>query len=333
MLFKRGVNISHWLSQSARRGKARRAWFTQRDAEYIAELGYDHLRIPIDEEQMWDTSGNADEEAFELLNHGLDWAEAAGLRAIVDLHILRSHYFLDEAPALYTSLVEQEKFAQLWRDLSARLGGRAVDQVAYELLNEAVAQDHEDWNQVAMKVYNVVRELEPERLIVLGSNRFGSVQTFDALAVPDDPNTILTFHFYEPMFITHYRTTWTGAIGQYTGPVKYPGQPIAEEDLDKVPPSLHERLDHLNRHWDVDVMREALTKPLAVRERTGLPLYCGEFGVYHHTPTPARLAWYADLISVFKEFNIGWANWDYRGPFGIVDNQGEDTGIASVLLA
>ena len=57
-VINRGTNISHWLSQSDRRGEARKAWFTEQDVAFIASLGFDHIRIPIDEEQMWDEQGN-----------------------------------------------------------------------------------------------------------------------------------------------------------------------------------------------------------------------------------------------------------------------------------
>lgn len=55
---KRGTNISHWLSQSDRRGDARREFFTQDDVRYLAGLGFDHLRIPVDEEQLFDEAAN-----------------------------------------------------------------------------------------------------------------------------------------------------------------------------------------------------------------------------------------------------------------------------------
>lgn len=63
---KRGTNISHWLSQSKRRGQERLEFFTEDDVEYIARLGFDHIRIPIDEEQMWNEQGAKEEEAFTL---------------------------------------------------------------------------------------------------------------------------------------------------------------------------------------------------------------------------------------------------------------------------
>src|SRR5512143_3659430 len=93
---QRGTNISHWLSQSTRRGAERAAFFTGEDVRLIAQLGFDHIRLPIDEVQMWDDQGNQDPEAFSLLDAALDWCEQYGMRTVVDVHILRSHYFNDQ---------------------------------------------------------------------------------------------------------------------------------------------------------------------------------------------------------------------------------------------
>ena len=61
---QRGVNISHWLSQSDRRGTGREEWFNRQDVALLAGLGFDPLRIPIDEEQMWDEDGKPVPEAL-----------------------------------------------------------------------------------------------------------------------------------------------------------------------------------------------------------------------------------------------------------------------------
>jgi endoglucanase len=337
---RRGVNISHWLSQTRQRGAARAAWFTERDVGTIAGLrgaggGYDHLRLPVDEVQLWDEDGRREEAAWELLDAGLDWCEAAGLRAIVDLHITRSHYFNDRSgvPALFTDPAQEARFAGLWRELSERLHGRANDLVAYELLNEAVARDPEDWNRVALTGLKAVRASEPERTIVLGSNWFNQFHTFERLTVPDDPNLVLTYHYYSPMLVTHHQAMWWPG-GFYDGPIHYPGVPVTPEDLatlDAEQRALFQ--DEWNAPFGREQMIADLAQPLAVRERTYLPLYCGEFGCYEKTPQPLRLAWYADMMAVFDQYEIAWANWDYKGSFGIVTADGQDTGLAEVLLS
>jgi len=330
----RGTNISHWLSQSARRGDERRKFFTAADVGRLADWPFDHLRLPVDEEQLWDDAGRPIAEAFDLLDGALDWCAEAGLKTIVDLHILRSHHFnaADKA-SLFTDPAAAEHLADLWRQLSARLSSRPNDRVAYELLNEAVAPDDEDWNRVATIAFNALRALEPRRTIVLGSNGFNSATTYDRLRIPDDPEMILTFHYYRPMLITHYRAAWWAGGRDYDGPVHYPGRPIADGDLPAAAAVLGDELDQLNQPYDRGRMEADLAQPLAARRRTGLPLYCGEFGVLHTTPTPIRLAWYRDFLAVLADRDIAWANWDYKGGFGLVDADGRPTAIAEVLTA
>lgn len=337
--FKRGTNISHWLSQSEQRGEERRTKFTQSDANRIADWGFDHIRLPIDEVQMWNEAGTQEAEAFDLMDSALDWAEQAGLKVVVDLHILRSHFFISAVePKLFSDPAEAERFGNLWRQLSARLNGRSNDRVAYELMNEAVATNADDWNRVAMVAFQAIRELEPERSIVLGSNRWNSALTFDQLHVPDDKRTILTFHFYLPMLVTHHKARWALEGRMYDGPIQYPGRPIPDQYLSQVRMPEKDRLldlkiEEVNKPYDRSSMIADMAKPLAVAAKTGLPLYCGEFGVYSAAPQHVREAWYRDVISAFNQHGIAWANWDYRGDFGIVDRDRQSTGIAEVMLS
>ncbi len=97
-----GVNISHWLSQNDNRGDERNRYMSKSDFDTIASLGFDHVRIPVDEVQLWDSLGKKEPEGFKLLHNGIEWAFAAHLRVIVDLHILRAHYFNAESNKLWT---------------------------------------------------------------------------------------------------------------------------------------------------------------------------------------------------------------------------------------
>ena len=328
----KGTNISHWLSQSDRRGPARKAFFTAEDVKRLADWGFDHIRLPVDEEQLWDDQGRQDAEAFDLMDAAVDWALAQGMNVVIDLHILRSHYFISATePRLFTDPAEAQKFAGLWRQLSARLNRRANDRVAYELMNEAVATNPQDWNRVAHLAFRAIRDLEASRTIILGSNRWNSALTFDELQVPDDKDTILTFHFYHPMLITHYQANWWPQGMCYDGPVQYPGTPIPADRFAALSEADRATLAPFNAPYDRQSMVADMAKPLAVSRRTGLPLYCGEFGAYSKTAQPVRLAWYRDIISVFNEYGIAWANWDYKGGFALVAD-GRSTGIAEVML-
>ena len=321
---RRGVNISHWLSQSGRRGAERDAFFTRDDVGQIARFGYDHIRLPIDEEQMWDEEGNKETRAFELLHEAIDWALEFDLRLIVDLHIIRSHHFNAPENPLWTDRAEQLKFVDMWRQLSGELKDYPLDMVAYELMNEAVADDPGDWNRLVAETMEALRQIEPQRKIVIGSNRWQSVNTFPDLVIPEnDPHIILSFHFYEPFLLTHHRASWTH-IGDYTGPVHYPGLSVDPAGLEGLPEELVTSVGYHNRVFTKESLEEMIMIPIKYAMKHNLPLYCGEWGCLPTVPGEMRLQWYADVRDILEKHEIAWTNWDYKGGFGVVDRQTGD---------
>jgi endoglucanase len=317
-----GTNIAHWLSQSNQRGEVRKAFFSEKDVATIQSLGFDHIRLPIDEEQMWKEDGSREAEAFGLLQQCLTWCQAHNLRVIVDLHILRSHHFNNEVKPLWTDPKEQTKFIALWKDLSKSLKPWPNQMVAYELMNEPVADDHEEWNRLLARVVDSVRAWEPKRTLVIGSNRWQSADTFDALRVPEnDPNILLSYHFYEPFTLTHYQASWTD-LKDMKEPVQYPGQIVVGGTTPEG-----------RRVYDREKLVAMMQKPIALSRKLGLPLYCGEFGAIYKAPYDSRVAWYKDMVSIFKEYGIGYANWNYKaGSFGVVDTQGKPDEVLTSIL-
>ncbi|MCF8381719.1 MAG: glycoside hydrolase family 5 protein [Bacteroidales bacterium] len=318
-LIKKGVNISHWLSQSNRRGADRELFFTHEDVKLIASFGYDHIRLPIDEEQLWDEDGNREEEAFELLHNAINWSRESDLRIIIDLHIIRSHHFNAEIRPLWTDPAEQEKLVNLWMQLSDELKIYPNGFLAYEIMNEAVADDPNDWNKLIALVLSEIRKTEPNRKIVVGSNMWQSVSTFNDLVIPEnDENIILSFHFYHPFAFTHHMASWT-SLKDYTGPVHYPGMTITEADLADVSVDVANTMREHVKNYNRDSMISDIQMPLNFAREHNLPLYCGEFGCLPTMNLKDMLLWYSDFVSVLEENGVAWANWDYKGSFGIVN--------------
>ena len=315
-----GVNLGLWLSQSEKRGLERDSFIIESDFNKIKTIGFDHVRLPIDEVQFWHENGQQQEAAFDLLHKAIDWAKKADLKVIVDLHIIRSHYFLGKSNTLWTDLKEQDKICTLWNQLSAHLKQYPEDFLAYELMNEAVADDPEDWNRLINKMVQSIREIEPKRTIIIGSNKWQSPHTFPFLKIPqNDSNLVLSFHFYEPFGLTHYQTPWND-IKDFTGKVNYPGQVADPSDIDNFREKTGKDINWAMGYYDKEVIRDKIKVAINVSQNLGLPLYCGEYGIYKLTPREPGLRWYLDLVAVFKENNIAYAHWLYKGDFPIVDN-------------
>ncbi len=325
---KRGTNVSHWLSQAEERGEARDKHIQEDDFARLDSLGFDFVRLPIDEVQFWDESGNKLPEAWTLLNNAINWAEKHHLRVIVDLHIIRSHYFNAvnegnaDANTLFSSEKAQQDLINMWYQLSDVLKGYSCDSVAYEFMNEPVADDHEQWNQLIVKVHKALREREPMRTLVIGSNMWQGFETMKFLKVPEgDKNIILSFHYYNPMILTHYGAWWT-PIGKYTGKVNYPGILVSKEDYEAAPDSVKKELEpYLTQKWDIDKIREDFKDAIAAAKKYDLQLFCGEWGVYEPVDRELAYKWTKDMLQVFDENNIAWTSWCYDADFGFWDQQ------------
>ena len=319
---KRGTNIAHWLSQSNRRSEARASFFTEKDILFIKSAGFDHIRLPVDEQQLWDSLGNRYADAFQLLDNCLTWANRAGLRVVLDLHILRSHHFNAAEKPLWTQPEAQDKFIALWKNLAGAVHKWPSGMLAYEFMNEPVADDPEQWNRLLARVADSIRSWEPTRVLVIGSNRWQSANTFDQLKIPaNDKNILLSFHFYEPFHLTHYKASWTH-LRDFIGTVQYPGQIVVDG-----------KTDAEKKVYNRETLEKMMAKPLHLADSLKLPLYCGEFGVIDGSPRESKLAWYRDLVAIFEKHNIGYANWNYKaGSFGIVDaNIKPDSTMISIL--
>ena len=323
---KRGTNLSHWLSQSRVRGEARRLHIQEDDFARLEQLGFDFVRIPIDEEQFWDEKGNKLPEAWELLTNGIDLALKHHLRVVVDLHIIRAHHFNSASnKLLFTSEEAQQGLINLWYQLSDVLKKYSNDYVAYEFMNEPVADDHEQWNVVVEKVHKALREVEPQRTLVIGSNRWQSYDTIEFLRVPEgDKNIILSFHYYNPMVLTHYGAPWA-SIGKYKGKINYPGIMVSQEDYDAAPEEVKGELkQYTTQVWNKDKIREDFKDAIASAKKYGLQLFCGEWGVYEPVERELAYRWYKDMLEIFDEFDIAWTTWCYDADFGFWDQRRED---------
>jgi len=325
---KNGLNISHWLSQSSQRGEARKAYFTRSDVEFIAKQGYDHIRIPIDEEQMFTEDGNKDAESFTLLHNALGWCAEFNLRAVVDLHILRSHHFNEGEKPLFTDAKAQEKFYECWRKISGELSKYSVDRIAYEPMNEPVADDHETWNVIVNRCVEVIRGLEPRRTIILGSNRWQSFNTVKFLRIPEnDPNIIISFHYYDPFLLTHYKASWTHTRDMAV-PVHYPGQLIDDADMEAAKNFANDG----KKVYNIDVMENDFKQVIEVAKKYNLSLYCGEYGGINLAPPEDKIRWYKDMYTLFERHGIARANWDYKGGFAIVSRGRPQTEMINAIL-
>jgi endoglucanase len=333
-----GLNVSHWLSQTPVDDAVRSSFMTAADFKCIAAMGFRHVRIPVDEVHLYDEAMNRDPVGFRLLENGIEQAFENHLKVIVDLHVVRSHHFNSENAKpnyLFTDPCAQERFVNIWLDLQRFLKRYSEKGLAYELLNEVVAENPRDWNGLIAKTHAALRKAEPSRYLVIGSDMWQSVNTFQYLEVPADPYCILSFHYYDPLIVTHYRAPWT-EFKHYTGPVAYPGEVLGDAAFGRELARIEKNADRLNSlcgYWDKARIEKDILQAVQIAKDRNLELYCGEFGVFpNFVDKEIRLNWYRDVISILRAHGISYAHWNYKTDFPVVDKSFHPNEVEKILI-
>ncbi len=319
-----GVNLGGWLSQYRRLDHDHfRSFVTSDDIQQIAGWGMDHIRLPIDYPVLEEDArpGLYKEDGFAYIDRCLEWCKAAGLQVILDLHQAPGYKFdaLDRT-TLFDDEALQERLVNLWRVLARRYRGEG-DYLYLELLNEIMLPSSDPWSALATRLIAALREIDPQRVIVVGGNHYNAAEQMKELKLPSDDRLVYTFHFYEPLIFTHQQASWVPETYDYGQAVDYPAQcPDLTEFLARKPQHRQRLQRFIGRRLDREALLDALQPALDFARDSGYSIYCGEFGVIDQAPREASRNWHRDFVALLREHRIGRACWSYKQmDFGLVD--------------
>lgn len=312
--YQHGANLGHWLSQYSGRSEAHwDSYITRRDIARMAAWGLDHVRLPVDY-MLFEPDENApsvyDEGRLAYIDRVIGWCGEIGLNLILDLHHAPGFFFGDgDRNDLFTSDRSRERFLRIWKMFAERyqhIGGSLI----FELLNELVWENSDPWNELWQDAAAVIWSVDPARRIIVGGNRWNSMDELKNLAVTDDARIIYTFHCYEPFWFTHQRASWIEGMRSYEKPCGYPFRPADFADYhDGQIPRDYAGYDVVDRTY-LENRLKSVTDFIA---RTGHTVYCGEYGAIANCPREDALRWLNDIGSILRENGIGRAVWSYRG--------------------
>lgn len=326
--FLRGVNLGGWISQFDKYDKVHFDTFiTEKDIESIANLGFDHVRVPVDYNVLEDEEGNPKEDGMNYLVNCRKWCENNKLNMLIDLHECFGYSFdplkkdMDRRKFFYDEAL-QERFLNLWKRIANQFKDYP-DQVAFEPLNEVVLEEVADaWNKVAAKYIHVMREICPNHYLIVGGVCYNNVLSVPLLDLPIDDKLVYNFHCYEPMVFTHQSAYWMEGM-----PLDFHiGYPKTLQEYKDACDSLDcelggaifkEGIREIGEGFFEDIFAPAIAKA----DKDNVYLYCGEYGAIDQADPEDRLRWMKDIHSVFLNHGIGHALWNYKQKdFGLVDD-------------
>jgi endoglucanase len=320
---RRGINASEWFAQVYdKRGYTPehfQAWTTPEDIALIKSMGFDHVRLSVNPQPMFN-----EHEADKIPADYLGYLDAAvkmildhGLAVVIDLHPES-----DFKARLAKDDEFVERFADFWRALAGHYSTWDVNRVFLEIMNEPEFTDRYRWLGVQVKLAAAIRGGAPAHTIIAAGARWSDDDDLVFQEPLHDPNVIYNFHFYEPHIFTHQGATWSAYYWHWLRGLKYPSSPETAERVAALVPDETERLQVIrygHDHWDAARIESEMKQAAEWARRRGVPLVCNEFGVYReHADPEDRAAWLHDVRTALERNGIGWAMWDYSGSFGVV---------------
>lgn len=279
--------------------------FEEQDFEWIAELGFNFVRLPMDY-RVWTNPDNPyrlREEELREIDRAVRFGEKYKLHVQLNFH--RAPGYTVASPPEPLNLWKDEEAQKIcmhhWAQFAKRYKGIPNRQLSFNLFNEPAGVDAEPHRKVVERVVEAIRKEDANRLIVCDGRDWGMTPNEDLTAL----NVAQATRGYYPFRLTHYRAEWVQGSDRWEPVNEYP---LREGDVvwDK------------QRIWDTYYAR---WKEL---EKKGVGVMVGEFGAYKHTPHKVVIAWMRDLLGLWKQANWGWALWNFRGTFGVLDSDRAD---------
>lgn len=273
------------------------------DFDFCAEFGFDFVRLPTDY-RCWTVSPGVYREAvLKELDQAIAMGRARGVHVNLNLH--RAPGYCVNPPLELLNLWSpgpdgeeaRRQFAAQWGMFAERYRGIPNRELSFDLVNEPSQTNAAGYLPAVRAAVEAIRAADPGRLIVADGLEYGNLPVPELAHLGIAQST----RGYQPMNISHFKAAWVGGSDQWP----QPQWPLQREGL---PPYDRET------HW-----REQIEPWLRLREM-GVGVHVGEWGAFIHTPHPVVLAWMADLLANWKQAGFGWAMWNLRGAFGVLDS-------------
>ena len=307
----RGFNLLEMFLQPE--GDRYDGLFRENDFRWIADWGFDFVRIPmtyvrfVEGDDLWTMR----EDELAKVDRVVELGGKYGIHVCLNLHRAPGYCVNNSRREPFSLWHDQEAvdlFCHYWQTFAKRYRGIGADRLSFNLVNEPKEPrevnprsdfSESDYERVVRGAVAAIREIDPDRLIIADGVSFGN------RPVPQlsDSGVVQSCRAYLPMQISHYRADWV-------------------RGMDPVEPAWPLTLPS-GETWDREVLVQHYSEWAALIEK-GAGVHCGEGGAFLHTPHRVVLDWFADVLSVLTEFGIGYALWNFMGAFGILDSGRED---------
>jgi endoglucanase len=319
----RGFNLLDFFSPDPTRSRPKT---TEEDFKWMSDWGFDFVRIPMAYPYYLDIDRsrnvtpkevyNIDEKRVEEVDQLVQLAHKYKLHVSLNLHRAPGYCVnagFHEPYNLWLDAEAQKAFYFHWKMWAKRYKNVSRELISFDLVNEpSQREDMNDqhskrspvpgdlYRKVAKKAMETIQSVNKDHLVIADGNNVGS----EIIPEITDLDIAQSCRGYHPGIISHYKAPWAFKDVDNLPEPKWPGQ-VGDQYLSR------EMLEKFYAPW------------IGIVEK-GVGVHCGECGCWNKTPHPVFLAWFEDVLDILTSHGIGYALWEFRGTFGLLDSGRED---------
>jgi len=317
----RGFNLLDYFSPSVP-NDSEGSRTTEDDFKWMADWGFNFVRMPMaypryltfdrSKDIKIDELSRFDQKVLDNIDQLIFTAQKHGLHVSLNLHRGPGYCInagFHEPFNLWKDKEAQDAFNFHWGMWAERYKNISSEKLSFDLLNEPAYIDDMNnqfatkglvpgdiYHKVAEGATNAIRNVSPDRLIIADGNGGGNN------VVPEliDLKIAQSCRGYWPHLISHYQAPWVWKDPSQAPTPVWPGI-IEGKNYGR------EQLEAFYKPW-IDLLNK------------GVGVHCGECGCWNKTPHHVFLAWFGDVADILTKNDIGYALWNFRGDFGILDS-------------
>ena len=295
---------------------------TEEYYKWMRDWGFDFVRVPIAYPHYLDIDRSKNitpDDVYKISNEAVDKIDALvtaahkyGMHVSLNLHRAPGYCInagFHEPYNLWKDEAAQEAFYFHWNMWAKKYKNLSPQKISFDLVNEpSMREDMNDqhsrsgpvpgdvYHKVAKGAAEAIRKENPGHLVIADGNNVGNTP------IPEirDLDIAQSCRGYYPGAISHYKAPWANKDVNNPPQPKWPGE-VGGKHFSKA-------------------MLETYYKPWTDLIKQGVGVHCGECGCWNKTPHNVFMAWFTDVLSILKAANIGFAVWNFKGDFGVLDS-------------
>ncbi|HVO09290.1 MAG TPA: cellulase family glycosylhydrolase [Vicinamibacteria bacterium] len=293
--------------------------YEEADFEAMAEWGFDFARLPL---SYW-TWGSRDdwslfrEEPLRHVDNALELGRQYGVHVNLCFHRLPGYCIsgreLEPADLFSGRRAERQRALAAavfhWQAFARRYRGIPNRRLSFDLLNEPPRMRsyegylEERYEEIVRALVAGIREVDPGRLIFADGLDIGQAPVPGIV----DLGLVQSSRGYQPKAVSHYTADW-----------------VPRDEFETMRAPCWPLVDDQGRTWDRARLKAEMIDRWQPVVGRGVQVHVGEFGCFNRTPHPVALAWLGDCLDLWQQAGRGFALWNLRGPFGVLDSERAD---------